>query len=88
MGLVPATSPCNKSEGLVAKMASSHNATSPCDLLQGIVAGTSLIVCANLNNLIDQGIKKPSVTIKKQNLSSMSIHPYHTAAILDMTYVL
>ena len=38
MGLVTATSPCNKSQGLVA---SSHDATSPFDLLQGLVAGTS-----------------------------------------------
>ena len=30
-------------------MASSHDATSPCDLLQGLVAGTSPIVCANLD---------------------------------------
>ena len=34
MGLVPATSPRNKSQGLVA---SSHDATSSCDLLQGLV---------------------------------------------------
>ena len=38
MGLVLATSPCNKWQGLVAN---SHDATSPCDLLQGLVAGTS-----------------------------------------------
>ena len=30
-------------------MVSSHDATSPCDLLQGLVAGTSPIVCADLN---------------------------------------
>ena len=61
MGLVPATSPCNKSLGLVAscelatvaKMASSHNATSPCDLFQGLVVGTSSIVCGNLNTVIE-----------------------------------
>ena len=56
MELVPTTSPCNKSQGLVAlcelaifaTVASSHDATSPSDLLQGLVAGTSPIVCADL----------------------------------------
>ena len=33
----------------MAKIASSHGATSPYDLLQGVVAGTSPIVCADLN---------------------------------------
>ena len=47
MGLVPATIPFNKSQGLVA---SCEPATSPCDLLQGLVAGTSPIVCADLKS--------------------------------------
>ena len=48
MGLVPATIPGNKSQGLVT---STHDATSSCDLLQGLVAGTNLIVCADLKGL-------------------------------------
>ena len=40
MGLAPATSPCNKSQGLVA---SCELATSPCDLSQGPVASCELL---------------------------------------------
>ena len=33
----------------LSKMASSHDGTCPRDLLQGLVAGTSPLVCADLN---------------------------------------
>ena len=44
MGLVPATSPCNKSQGLVALC---ELATSPCGLSQGPVASCQLAIFAS-----------------------------------------
>ena len=51
MGLVPATSPCNKSQGLVA---SCELATVPWDLSQGPVASCELAIFASESSRRDQ----------------------------------
>ena len=51
MGLVPATSPCNKLQGLVA---SCELATVPWDLSQGPVASCELAIFASESSRRDQ----------------------------------
>ena len=48
VGTHDGTSPCDKSQGLVAGTSCQ---LTQCDLLQGLVAGTRPIVCADLNAL-------------------------------------
>ena len=48
VGTHDGTSPCDKSQGLVAGTSCQ---LTQCDLLQGLVAGTRPIVCANLTAL-------------------------------------
>ena len=38
-----------------------HDGTSPCDLLQGLVAGTSPIVCADLNGVAENTVGNRSL---------------------------
>ena len=77
MGLVPATSPCNKSQGLVA---SCELATSLCDWSQGPVA-----LCELLQNLV-AGTSVPAISPTNSNQLAKMASSHDATSLCDLLH--